>query len=496
MKRILALMLSLMLLTGAIGFAIAEEPAQIHLIMRNIGSATSDDNETNQAIEEATGVKVNITFKPGADYATTCQMVIASGELPDAMEWHCATFPNDLQELADDGLLMPVDDLLQEYGQNILAHRDADKFFRSSTDGKIYAIPCRTVEYACNNYVAIRQDWLDKLGLETPESSEQYYQVLTAFKENAAQLAGADAEFWPMGAHQDNLGISDSIFDLFASENGLVADWNDVDGEAVYYINMPGYYNTIKTIRKFYQDGLIDPEYALMSRDDMLEKWYNNAYGSWLFYLDNSDPVLGSWAKTYYSYYPEAKIGGVYAFPDENGVSRIDGGFEKQMFVIFKDAQNPEAVMKVMNYLCSDEGVDLVQLGIRDVDWTEDEAGNVVVNDITNERKEALGYKSYYLWMMQGYLTPSRCYDPSVIEIGEKTLSTAVSPIVLNATQTYLDSGTTLDDIRKNYATRLIVEKDIDFDVLFDEYVQKWNDAGGAKWSEEYNALYQEVKGG
>ena len=492
MKRLLALVLALCLTLGILP-ALAEDQPVINLVMRNIGSAVSTDNDINRALEAATGVKINIDFKPGSNYSTTCQMTLA-GDLPDAMEWHCATYPNDLQNLADDGLLLPLDDLLQEYGQNILANRGEGNFFRSSEDGKIYAIPCRTIEYGCNDYVAIRQDWLDKLGLKSPASSAEYKEVLTAFKDHAAELVGEGVEFWPMGACSSTRGISDSIFDLFASENGFVADWNVVDGQLVYHINMPGYKKCLETIRDFYQSGLIDPEYPLMSRDDMLEKWYKDAYGSWLFYLDNSDPYLGSWAKTYYSYYPEAKIGGVFAFPDENGVSRIDGGFEKQMLVIFNTCKNPEAVMKVMNYLCSDEGVDLVQLGIKGVDWDEDENGKVTVYDLTSERKEALGYKSYYLYMMKGYLTPARCYDPSVIEIGEKTLACAVTPIVLNATPTQMEARTTMNDLEKTYSTRLIVEKDIDFDAVFDEFIQKWNAAGGAKWTEEYNAEYQAMK--
>lgn len=493
MKRFLSLVIALLLVFSVGSFAALaeEEPIEINLIMRNIGNASSNDNDIFRAIEEATGYKINIELKPGSDYSTTCQMVIASGDYPDAMEWHCSIYPNDLQMLADDGLLLPLDDLLEEYGQNILAHRDSENFFRSSSDGKIYGIPCRVSEYGYNNYAAIRNDWLDKLELETPTNSEELFNVLTAFKEHAAELVGEDVEFWPMGACQDVLGISDSIFDLFASENSFIADWNEVDGELVYYINMPGYKNALATIREFYQAGLIDPEYPLMTRDDMLEKWYNNAYGMWLFYLDNSDPVLGSWASQYYGYYPEAEIGAVIPFEDENGVAQMRGSVEKQMLVIFKDAKHPEAVVDLMNYLISDEGVDLVQLGIKGVDWDEDAEGNVTIYEKDAARMEEMGYKNYYLYMMQGYLTPARCYDESVIAIGESRLDMVKYQIVLDATPTYLANGTTLNDIAKTYATRLIVEKDIDFDAVFNEYIEKWNTSGGAQWTEEYNELYK-----
>ena len=129
MKRILSLALALALILSLAPTALAEEPVTIKLVTRNIGSATSSDNDIHRAIEEAIGVNIEIDFKPGSGYATTCQMVLAGNELPDAMEWFCSTFPNDLQNLADDGLLLPLDDLLSEYGTNILNCREDDYFF-------------------------------------------------------------------------------------------------------------------------------------------------------------------------------------------------------------------------------------------------------------------------------------------------------------------------------------------------------------------------------
>lgn len=492
MKRILSLVFALLLALSATCLsAAAESPIEINLVMRNIGYASTNDNDIFRAIEAATGYKINIDLKPGSDYTTTCQMVIASGDYPDAMEWHCATYPNDLQMLVDDGLLLPLDDLLEEYGQNILAHRESNSFFRSNSDGQIYGIPCRVSEYGFNDYVAVRQDWLETLNLEIPTNSEELFDVLTVFKEHGAELVGEGVEFWPMGAWQDAPGISSTIFDLVASENSFVADWNIVDGELVYFINMPGYKNALATLRKFYQAGLIDPEYPLMTRDDTLEKWYNNAYAIWPFYLDNSDPVLGSWASQYYGYYPEAQIGAIIPFEDENGVAQMRGSVEKQMLIVFKDAEHPEAVIDLMNYLISDEGVDLVQLGIKGVDWDEDAEGNVTIYEKSPERMEEMGYKNYYLYMMQGYLTPIRCYDPSVIAIGESRLDMVKYQIVLDATPAYLANGTTLSDLQQTYATRLIVEEDIDFDAVFNEYIEKWNASGGEQWTKEYNELYK-----
>ena len=52
-------------------------------------------------------------------------------------------------------------------------------------------------------------------------------------------------------------------------------------------------------------------------------------------------------------------------------------------------------------------------------------------------------------------------------------------------------NGTVLNDLESTYATRLIVEEDIDFDAVFNEFVEKWNSSGGAQWTEEYNEAYK-----
>ena len=55
----------------------------------------------------------------------------------------------------------------------------------TSPDGNIYGLP--HAEFDINNYVLmwniIRQDWLDKLGLEMPATIDEYHDVLVAFRD-------------------------------------------------------------------------------------------------------------------------------------------------------------------------------------------------------------------------------------------------------------------------------------------------------------------------
>lgn len=485
---LLAIVLALCLAPAAgLGDA-AEESNKLHIITRNIGSAIDSDNLTVQAIEEATGLDIEWELKPGENYPQLCQIIIASGDYPDAMEFHSSLYPNDMQMLADDGVIMPVNDLVAEYGQNILQYRPDYTWFESTTDGLRYGIPCRYAEFMQNDYFAIRKDWLDALGLAVPETGAEFFAVLKAFDERRAELPGATEEMIPLGIWNNCITLLQS---WYGSERGMIRDWNDLDGKLTYFVNMPGYKQSLKDIRALYQAGLVESEFPLMNRENFFEKFFANSYGAWYWFCDNSNPQLSAWMVQYLAAVPEAEIAVVQPFKDESGARQIKGNVDRPQIVLFKDSPNAANAVKLLNYLISDEGVDLVQMGIEGRHWNATADGGVEILPLTEEQKVELGYKSYYLICMQGYEKPERAWPADLLGEFGKLRDASVPPLVVAATPTYVDYGTALSKIVEKYESELIVGEDIDFDALFDRFVAEWNAAGGAKWSEEMDAVYQ-----
>ena len=114
--------LMLLILSVAASFAFARGSAassgdmtELNIMIRNIGNATSNDNIIGRELERRTGLKLNFEFRSSAGYGQAVTTVIASGDYPDAMEWN-GSYPVDLQDLADDGVIRPVDDLIARYG--------------------------------------------------------------------------------------------------------------------------------------------------------------------------------------------------------------------------------------------------------------------------------------------------------------------------------------------------------------------------------------------
>lgn len=491
MKKILCFLLLVSMLMTVMPAALAQDGGDnyVHIIGRNIGSAIDENNVILKELEKRTGLEIDWELWPTDGYAQQCQLTFGSGEYPDAMEVWWSSWPNQFIELIEDGIIQPVDGLIAEYAPNIQVTRSENDYYDYG-DGQKWGIPCRVLEDGSTFCVVIRQDWLDKLGLPMPTSSEEYFNTLQAFHEHAEELTGDPNAIAAHGActtYFDNC-LTEYIF----SENGFLKTWNDVDGTMVYYINMPGYKNALRVLRKFYQAGLIEPEYLLMNRDQFLDKLYTNVYGAFDYTTDLLDPLVAPWTKALYDAVPEAQLAVVPPFTDENGQAHLRSIPQTMQCVVFKNAEHPENVMKLLNYLATKEGMLLTQFGIEGEHWKYDENG-IPQSLLTTEAELAEVGIGSYSWMHRvSYFNAafSSEFDDERALISSATVPTIVMPI----TESYKDNKANLSKLVSTYTAELICNADIDFDETFDKYVKEWNDMGGAQWTEEINEYWKSRK--
>jgi len=249
-------------------------------------------------------------------------------------------------------------------------------------------------------------------------------------------------------------------------------------------------------LRKFYQAGLIEPEWPLMNREQYLEKWYKNMYGCWQNYIDNLDPESSVYMPNYLAAVPEAETEFIYPFPDKDGARRVKGALHRMQAIIFTETpdEKAEAVVKLMNYMISEEGSDLVEMGIKGVHWDEDENGKAIFTAPSeNDQKAEMGYYSYN-WFCKRLYFP-RWNSDVTLNAGREFAKFAVYPAVDATTPAALENGAVLSDIVKSSETELICSTEIkDFDAAFDEYIKKWNESGGAQWTKEMNEVYRQQR--
>lgn len=133
------------------------------------------------AFEERMGVDLDITLIQHDGFTEKLGMMLAQGDFPDVIAGDMP-YTSVMSGAIENGLFMPLDDLLEEYGPNLMAQVPENVWDElRGPDGHIYAIG-DFMSNTARRCTVIRKDLLDELGLDIPVTLDDYYNVLVAFK--------------------------------------------------------------------------------------------------------------------------------------------------------------------------------------------------------------------------------------------------------------------------------------------------------------------------
>lgn len=290
--------------------------------------------------------------------------MLASKVLPDII---CGD-RSRLCDLAEQGGLIPLDDLIDKYAPNVKKFFEdcpEAKMAATSADGHIYFIPGSTSgidkEALTSKAWFIRMDWLKKLDLEVPKTVYEYYEVLKAFKTGDPNGNGVADEI-PYFNRQE--GIKD-LFQLF----GAYYDWyEDGTGGISYGRVEESYKNAVREIAKWYKEGLIDTEIytrGQQAREQLLSQNIGGSTHDWV----SSTRKFNDTYKTridgfdWRGMLPPADINGEVKEVRSRSVLHNEG------WGISKDNKHPETTMKYFDFWMSDTGRELIAYGVEGVHY-------------------------------------------------------------------------------------------------------------------------------
>ncbi|THF73523.1 extracellular solute-binding protein [Cohnella fermenti] len=143
---------------------------------------TVENNRWTKFINDNGPANVKFVPIPRNDAAQKFNVLFASHSAPDIIN---EFDPNILNPLIDQKQLMPLNDLIEnnsvEY-KKILEDYPALKKVATNADGNMYEVG-RVLEAFPSYALFIRADWLKKLNLEVPKTTEDLYKVAKAFAE-------------------------------------------------------------------------------------------------------------------------------------------------------------------------------------------------------------------------------------------------------------------------------------------------------------------------
>jgi putative aldouronate transport system substrate-binding protein len=244
-------------------------------------------NTVTKYIENKFKIKFKFEVAPSDTANDKKKLLLASGDYPAVFLSGDLTQAEQI-DYGKQGVLKPLNDLIDKYGVEIKKAFQNDPLLQKSItapDGKIYALPhindCFHCWYA--QKVWINTEWLKKLNLQMPTTTEEYYQVLKAFKTKDPNGNGKPDEIPLSGADKTWHGVPTHFL-----MNSFIYDNDDnffflKDGKVGLSANQPEWKNGLEYMNKLYSEGLIDKE-AFTQNNDALAQVGNR----------EGDNILGS----------------------------------------------------------------------------------------------------------------------------------------------------------------------------------------------------------
>ena len=365
---------------------VAKEKVSVK-IMANV-SKDLKQNRFTQWLTKQTGVDIEwITATSGADAQQKMNLAVASGNVPDVFA-NFGMSAGDQQVLAQQRVIMPLDSLIEEHGfwfKQVLNAHPTVKPQASLLDGKMYALPGvqEILHTSLGQKMWIYEPWLDKLGLKMPTTTDEFYDVMKAFKSKDPNGNGKADEI-PLSCGGGTTGYWQGTLDTFLMQpfvfnerqrtKSLMVDKGVIKAS---YAD-PGWQEGLKYLNKMFSDGLIDPQVfsndraqitALAENPDVAILGASPA-GYWGLITKNGGP-----SGRYKEYKPVPPLKG------PTGLQQIPynpyGLVIPGHWIIATACKNPEVAFRLGDYFYSFEATMANAWGVKDLDWRDAKPGEV-----------------------------------------------------------------------------------------------------------------------
>ncbi len=269
MKTVLTLLLILSLpglaACAARGASSAPETSDASVtIMAPLHFPNPPYEEAIDEIERLAGTRLEIEWVPDGIYSEKMVTALTTNSLKKATFVKYTDYLL-LKNSIRAGMFWEIGPYLKDYPN--LKHLDMNILRQSAVDGKIYGL--YTERPSSRQGIILRKDWLDNLGMKEPGTIEELYETLRRFTYDDPDGNGVD----------DTIGLTDrndlvfGAFKTLSSYFGTPNNWAVTADGLVPEFAVPAYMDTMKFMRRLYEEKLINQDFAVTSKQvqrDML----------------------------------------------------------------------------------------------------------------------------------------------------------------------------------------------------------------------------------
>ncbi|TDQ41090.1 extracellular solute-binding protein [Aureibacillus halotolerans] len=508
-----------------------DEPVTLSLIKHISSDITFKDGESieDNVVTQWAKDSFNLEFDylwttsgPGDTFDTKLQLALSAGEkMPDVLPLRS----NVAQDLIDSQLFLDVGEVFDKYASESwkeAMENDPKAWQPYMRDGKKYGIPILDYNGNGDSVMFIREDWRKKLGIDPPETLEDYEAMMEAFVTQDPDGNGEDDTYGvTFGLATDvNTWISDGSW-VFGAYGTMPNAWLEGDdGTLVNGFTNPDVKKGLSTLHSWMESGYMHPEVGLWDAFKASELFSAGNAGimagphylpDWIF-KDLAENVAGAEVKAYHMPTgPDGESGKGGGLTSHNGVVLINkDATEKQIqaFFVYQNylfdhyadpAEGSEfefGFFEGYDYLMEDgqplyvatSEEDLVPAEKYTLTFDAARKPSVYINSLaalTDREAETPFEKRIAIRYPEGMRHAAKIV---VDEMDIKMPSLFLGP----PTDTMKSRGDALTTMWKETYNKIIYgELPVD---AYDEFVEKWKSSGGDTITEEVNAWYESVK--
>lgn len=332
-----------------------------------------------RAIKKDLGLDVKTTVVTDtSQYTPKLQARAAGNDLPDLFRTDATT----MAQLVQQGIVGDWKPYLKDMPEWRKVH-DSEKFDSVGTfDGKLYGLTARN-GYPYKGVVAVRADWLDKLGLDEPKTLDDYLEVATAFAKDDPDGNGKDDTFgWCAAPNADgSVGGFDPVYGAF----GALGTWTEEGGKLGRIELTDNRRDALEFIHQMDEAGAIDADWKAQKPEDCYTKEQAGTIGMW------SADWCAALCEGDYRKFRQANPQGVVHLirppigPDGDQANSpySQVGFTWGISQAAIDAGKGESIAKLLNWTATDKGYLLTVFGEegKDKGWTRLPDGSIQQNN-------------------------------------------------------------------------------------------------------------------
>ncbi|MFX3635728.1 MAG: extracellular solute-binding protein [Candidatus Pristimantibacillus sp.] len=456
-----------------------------------------DDSPVAAEIEKRTNTDIHFEWVPNASYADKFNITLASTKLPSIMYIGDVKSPSFVNA-AKSGAFWEVGPYLKDYKN--LSGANPIILNNSSIDGKNYGI--YRGRALGRNGVILRKDWLENVNMTLPETVDDFYEMLKAFKEQDPDKNGKDDTYGMVMVKWT--GQWASGFDTIKLWFGTPNKWGEVDGQLVPEHETAEYLEALKFMKKLYDEKLINQDFAIMDSAKWVDPVVNNQAGVIVDVVDGAARVDD---KIHAALVTAGKDQPDVHFMDAiGGVKGTDGtlhtlptsGFAGMLAIPKSAVKTEEELKRVLTFLdqlSEPELQTMLNYGLEGVHHAAEGEAVLPSKDVVLMESEVEGLNQMLTMIPEDRAkkvkqTPLRLKQTEVQKENEKYI--VANPAEPFISKVYTEKGAQLDNVINDARIKFIVGQ-LD-EAGFKSALDLWRKNGGNDLVKEMNELYAASK--